>query len=602
MVTKLSDHSGKYLLALFCAAFLFYYNSISNDYALDDVLVLTQNQFVQKGPAGIPDILSHDVFYGATLSDAKQLSWRYRPLSLISYSMEYPIFGNNAGGYHFMNLLYYALLGLVLYRFLLTWIFPGRAMISFLTALFFIGSPVHPEVVANIKSRDEIFALLFIILHFGSALRYSIHKKKSFLLTASLFLILALLSKENNVLAFGFTPVILYVIGKKNVKQSLLLSAPYMLLTLLFIFMRISISPVPASQFNIMNDPYFLAEGWQKPATILFILLKYLQLMTFPDQLIFDYGFNHIAYRSMKDPLVIVSAILHVALLAWAIVGSFRRNTAAMLILFYHIGIFMLSNALLLVGPPMAERFLFTPGFFFLTALILLFDRWLNRLKALNYVRLVSILSGAYLVFCFSVVHARNREWKNNSTLYFADVQKAPNSFRIQAFCGMTLLSNVDETADSTERVQLLRDAIGHFRKAYSIYPDYGPMYQDWGSCYQRLGNIDSTEWAWTRSKQLLPDSRFHQQNEEMLSTMKYNACVAEYQQVKGNMNIPQLIEIQRRCLLYKPRHAPSWLLLGKLYFVNRQKDSALMCWKKSFEIDPQSGEAGILLNQHGRR
>jgi hypothetical protein len=581
--------------------FLFYYNSVSNDFALDDALVLTNNELVHQGIRGIPDIVSHDVFYGATRSESKQLSWRYRPMSLISYAVEYTIFKENASGYHFMNLLYYALLGVVLYRFLFKWIFPARAFASFLTTMIFIASPVHPEVVANIKSRDEIFALLFLILHIDAALKYMTQRKTSALLTASLFLLLALMSKEINVIALAMTPVLWFVLNRESVRTALLKSIPFLLIGALFILMRVWISPIPKDQNNIMSDPYFLAVGWQKLATIVFVLLKYMQLMIWPDNLIFDYGFNHIAYYSFSDPVVMISFLLHLSLLAWATIGCFRRESAAMFMLFYLGGIFLLSNALLKVGPPLAERFLFTPGLFFILAMAILLDNLIRKKIEEKYKKPLLAFTLVYLGLCFSIVRARNFEWKNNATLYFADVKKAPNSFRIQAFCGMTLLSGVDEISDSTERVQMIRDAIGYFQKAYSIYPDYGPMYQDWGSCYQRLGNIDSTEWAWSRSKQLLPDSRFHQQNEEMLSTMKYNACVAEYQRVKGSMNIPQLLEIQRRCVLYKPDLAASWLLLGKLYFVNRQSDSALICWKKSFQLDPAEEEAKQLLNQYGR-
>jgi tetratricopeptide (TPR) repeat protein len=591
-----------HLLVLVLTAFLFYHNSIPNECALDDILVLKENSFVKEGISGIPDILSHDVFYGATMSESKQLSWRYRPLSLISFAIEYPVFKDNWKAYHLMNILYYALLGIVLYRFVLRWIFPQRPFASFVLTLFFICSPVHPEVVANIKSRDEIFALLFLILHLGAALQYSIERKKSALIWAISFLFLALISKESNVLALVITPVIIYTTNKLDVKKSFFVSLPFMIVGILFIVMRLWISPIPEVQYNIMNDPYILADVWQKTATVFFILMKYLHLMTFPDTLIFDYGYNHIPYQSMKAPTVIISALLHMILLSWAIVGTLKRNSAAMFMLFYLMGIFMLSNVLLLVGPPMAERFLFTPGFFFLASIAILLDKLNENKYVEKYRKTLPILALLYVFFSFSIVHARNPEWKNNSTLYFADVKKAPNSFRIQAFCGMTLLSDSDEAIDSVSRDKIIRDAIVHFEKAYLIYPDFGPMYQDWGACYQRLGNIDSAEWAWARSKVLMPESRFHQQNAEIISNMRYNDCVEEYQRVKANMNIPQLLEIQRRCVLYKPEHAPSWLLLGKLYFVNSQQDSALFCWKKTYEIDPQSKEAGDLLNQYDSR
>ena len=72
---------------IFLISFIFYWNAIPNETALDDVMVLTNNQFVLQGIDGIPDILKHESFYGATGKISSQLSWRYRPLSLIFFAI-----------------------------------------------------------------------------------------------------------------------------------------------------------------------------------------------------------------------------------------------------------------------------------------------------------------------------------------------------------------------------------------------------------------------------------------------------------------------------------------------------------------------------------
>jgi len=585
-------------VVLVLMAVLFYYNTIPNEFALDDVMVLTENKFVQAGPTGIPDILSHDSFYGATGKPAKQLGWRYRPLSLVSYAIEYPFFKRSWSGYHFMNLVYYALLCVVIYTFLYKRIFKGDTGLAFVIALLFTVSPVHPEVVANIKSRDEIFALLFLILYFSSLLRYSERPSGGGLFTALVLLLLALASKESNALAIVFTPLLLMVVRGTGFVESARRSIPFATMVLLYIGLRIWISPVPEQQTDLMNDPYALAGPGQKPATILFILLKYLQLMTFPDQLTFDYGYNHIPYRNAGDIPVVFSALLHLIVLVWALYGTIRKSIPAMLMLFYLMGIFLLSNALLMVGPPLAERFLFTPGLFFLMAVVPGLKRVFNRISSTAFRPAVVASIAAYALFSFSVVHARNPEWKNNRTLYFADLEKAPQSIRIQAFCGMTIVSEVDAMTDSTERIRAIRTAIDHFEKAWSIYPDYAPMYQDWGGCYYRLGKIDSTEWAWNRHKALRPDSRYIPFNVESLAQMKYNACVEEYHRAKARMNFSELLDIQRRAVGHYPTFAPGWLFLGKLYLTVGLQDSARLAFEQCLTLDSTQVEATQLLGK----
>ena len=99
-----------YAAILFVIAFAFYANSISNGFALDDLIVITANKFTQQGVAGIKDIMTHDAFVG-TYGEALNLSGgRYRPLSIVSFAIEKQVFGNNTSVYHFFNVLIYSAL------------------------------------------------------------------------------------------------------------------------------------------------------------------------------------------------------------------------------------------------------------------------------------------------------------------------------------------------------------------------------------------------------------------------------------------------------------------------------------------------------------
>lgn len=67
-------------------------------------------------------------------------------------------------------MLLFALLGITIFILLNQLLIDTQTNYSylihlpFLTALLFIAHPVHTEVVANIKSRDEILSLLFSIV------------------------------------------------------------------------------------------------------------------------------------------------------------------------------------------------------------------------------------------------------------------------------------------------------------------------------------------------------------------------------------------------------------------------------------------------------
>ena len=50
---------------LVTVVFALYGNTLTHDYALDDHIVITGNNFTKKGFAGIKDIMTHDAFVGA---------------------------------------------------------------------------------------------------------------------------------------------------------------------------------------------------------------------------------------------------------------------------------------------------------------------------------------------------------------------------------------------------------------------------------------------------------------------------------------------------------------------------------------------------------
>ena len=60
-----------------------YANTLGNEYALDDMITITSNQFTRQGFAGIPDLFRHDTFTGFFGTKRELVAGgRYRPLSL----------------------------------------------------------------------------------------------------------------------------------------------------------------------------------------------------------------------------------------------------------------------------------------------------------------------------------------------------------------------------------------------------------------------------------------------------------------------------------------------------------------------------------------
>ena len=89
------DKTTNYLIygIIFALTFWLYGNTLFNGYALDDAIVITQNEFTKKWIDGIKDVLTTEGFTGF-FGTKKNLvaGGRYRPLSLVTFAVEYSMF------------------------------------------------------------------------------------------------------------------------------------------------------------------------------------------------------------------------------------------------------------------------------------------------------------------------------------------------------------------------------------------------------------------------------------------------------------------------------------------------------------------------------
>lgn len=222
-------HHGFVALFLFVLAFAFYGNSIPNKYALDDELVTIDQRNTTRGIEAIPDIFTSHYFDNQIGN-----KYEYRPVVLTTFAIEHELFGVNPHVSHAVNVLIYGLLGVLLYLVLralwpqVNWLLP--ALISAL----FLAHPLHTEVVASIKNRDEMLCLMGGLGALFFALRFVRRDQwLSYLLFFVCFL-LAVMSKRSILSYIVLLPVTLLWFNKLSLKQLLLLTVPMSITFVLF--------------------------------------------------------------------------------------------------------------------------------------------------------------------------------------------------------------------------------------------------------------------------------------------------------------------------------------------------------------------------------
>lgn len=176
---------------VFFAALLVYANTISNDYNLDDELVTRNHRLTSQGISAIPEIIS-SYYY----EDKFGHRYDYRPVVHICFALEHELFGESPHISHLINTLLYAVMCWLLWLFL-SQLFPqSLKMMAWMATLLFAFHPMHTEVVASIKNRDEILALGFALASGLILLRgFSKGKFLLHLILAAILLTIGFLSK-----------------------------------------------------------------------------------------------------------------------------------------------------------------------------------------------------------------------------------------------------------------------------------------------------------------------------------------------------------------------------------------------------------------------
>jgi protein O-mannosyl-transferase len=94
----------------------------------------------------------------------------WHPLTWLSLILDYKLFGLNAGGYHWTNVILHIINALLLFK-LLQWITAETGK-SVLVALLFALHPLNVESVAWISERKNVLSMLFFLSTISSYVYY----------------------------------------------------------------------------------------------------------------------------------------------------------------------------------------------------------------------------------------------------------------------------------------------------------------------------------------------------------------------------------------------------------------------------------------------
>jgi tetratricopeptide (TPR) repeat protein len=466
-------------------------------------------------------------------------------------------------------------------------------LFPFFVSLVFIAHPVHTEVVANIKSRDEILCLLLFLLAMDNFIRFSDSGKKWALSVAILSYFLCLFAKESAVsflLIFPLLPLFFRDIPLKKIVIQVL---PFVAAVAVYFIIRILIlgTHTAGKEYSYLDNALMAAPDLMSRLATAFVMLgKYLKLLVFPHPLSYDYSYLEVPFCNWTSYRALLPLLIYASALAYAVRSLLKRdrNMFAFGILFYLLSIAVVANIFLLIGCTMADRFLYIPSLGFCVilvyALFRIFPSGENSQKQsgivqtmLNY-RWVSLIILAILVsYSFKTV-TRNRDWKDNVTLFIRDATASPGSARVRTNAGSAILKSYNkEDPDKGKQAEILDKAISEVEAAVKIDPNDAMAHLDLGTaCYLKMD--------------------YPRAIENLKTAIRINPAEAKAYSSLGNSyyrirDFDNAILNLTKCIELNFTSSETYNFLGGSYFGKGDYPDAIKAYRKAIELEPKNTE-----------
>ncbi len=605
---KTTKPQGYAWLGLLAAALgvVLYLNTLGHQYVLDDWGAIKENIFTKKGIAGWPEIWTSEYRAGSWNSPGTL----YRPFVLSMFAVEWQLWPDNPMPGHLINILLYGLTGWVLFA---TWrriLHEHSPLLAGLIALFFIAHPIHTEVVANIKSRDEIVSLLGCSGMLWFVWNYLDNKGTLSLIWALLCYAVALFSKESSVTWLAVLPLTIWFFRDEKLSRNLKTSALFIAPFVLFLAARHhALSKQNGKEVFSVLDNFMVAApqySMKQLAGAFTMAWQYLVTLFFPLRLVSDRGYPQFDLNHLPAGQSLLGLIILVASGIWALLRLRQKSVPAFAVLYFLTTFSIFSNVFIRIGTSYGERLMYGPslGIAFGLAWLLY---WLWQRGTISQSMLWAI-AGVIVALYGIRTFTRNPNWHTSFALYKSDYPKSPRCAKLNYHLG---IEQAKEALDSTEshvvRPEWLDTCIASYNRALALYPDYHDCYSSRGLAYFRQKKYDEAFNDYQKALKYRPDDAKVLSNTGFIYFLRNDLNTAEevykkaialdprFVDARRNLGavyaitkrFPQAIEQFEEGLKYEPRSAILWFYIGSAYRDMGQLDKAQPYLQKANELDP---------------
>lgn len=440
-----------WLLLILLLFSLIYLPSLSYEFLnFDDDVYLTNNPLVTDFDlATIPRIFSAD--HTALFS----------PLVILSFALEYQIWGPNPSGYRLVNFLFHA--GSILLLFWLCMRLFATLYRAVPIVFLFALHPLRIESLVWVTERKDVLFVFFVLLTLNLYLSYLRQKNNRYFVLALLALSLGMLAKVSAFAAFPLLFLLDWWEGRPFKRVVLLDKIPFLLVILLL--------GITGMGF-LSTARYGINQGLGRMAmNALGIPLFMVSRFFWPSHLAVRYP---LPIEELLRPLWLFTVL---GLLFFLLSGHFCRWSRV-----WRWGaFFFFLTSLPILGVmwrmyPMADRYSYLPsiglGVMVVEALLKITEGIKRPVVALA-IRLATMLGFASVLLSAAVSYLP--VWRNSLSLWNHVIRQYPQVELAYNNRGLVF-----------QEQERYREALRDYDKALALFPDYADAYWNRGYCLEK--------------------------------------------------------------------------------------------------------------------
>ncbi|KAF0697731.1 Aste57867_11617 [Aphanomyces stellatus] len=466
--------------AVAATAWIAFANSLSGQFVWDDRGAILNNLDVHSDVSSLQDLLVHD-FWGMNLS-LPQSHKSFRPLTVLTFRLNYMVDGLHPWGYHLVNVFLHAVASVLV-------VFTGRALFGrehsapLLAGLLFAAHPIHCDSVASVVGRADILCTVLSLVAFLTHHQGLDHPSISVwrVIATIVCVVSATLAKESGVTTFAILLALeVYHHCRSTTSTSrwrrLGRCTCLVLAAAATIAWRISLNGQhKLFEWSIYENEFVHLPRGTQVLSYAHVHALYLWKLLWPHHLCYDYGWKTIdAISSVWDVRNAGTIVAYGVVLGGSAIVTMWANHLFVVVALALCPFVPASHVFFPVGTILAERLLYFPSVGFSLGVGCVLAHAVTASSA----PLGRVLRGVYVILLLLALGRtvrRNQDWHNEASLFGSALEVAPTSVKV--------LTNVGKERRITDPAR----AAFYLDVAVDLMPQNGLAHLNLAAAYGQL-------------------------------------------------------------------------------------------------------------------